>query len=517
MLVSINKHSLKMAGRGLTYFAVLFSGLLLMSSLFSPVMTGAKLDPKKVKPTELVPPEMADEGIEVSPNPSPVPMAPDVGRPGANFKGAATWTFNYTNYIFDESLTSTDFYRSLFVLDNWPSFQEFASRLYNFASFYSTDQPSCTSTNPCRITVKPEGKSQKRRPDEERGMAVNNCGRSGDRKFSEFEFKHILRTTVAGWDPEMFGTHAFSAAHWRRADSPYMHATFFFVPKTEVIEYAMVEDEDGQTQCKAQSHYDAWTCAKTGSNEDLYSGCYYSGKCLPTYRKSDGHFMGLDCLEGSGDPSKDFVANPGHLALLQDLFAYGKGFERLPPKHWEIEETRWFADKAKSTRAGLRFTEPRPKPYTTAREDLFQAYLDWLLRRPTEKMPVEVRRLFYRQPYLLFGESMRKPGAPTEGYIEREFLKLVVNPLFVPDPDPAKIVVPFVWSGNRESTGSEEKKREVDDGAPEWDVNMFDNGKGVKKPPVDIPGEDIDAEVYISKAEEARDEFAIKLEAIQVQ
>ena len=309
--------------------------------------------------------------------------------------------------------------------------------------------------------------------------------------------------------------HAFSAAHWRRADSPYAYATFFFVPKLEVIDYTLVQDEDGKAQCKAQTHYDAWTCAKTGRNEDGYGGCYFAGKCLPTYRKSDGHFMGLDCLKGSGDPARDFVADPFILGIVQDQFAYSKlGFTKVPPKQWKLDETSWFVDRSRSTGAGLRFTEPRPQPYKTPREELYDSYTEWLQRHPTEKMPEEVKRLFYRQPYYIFAKDLRKNGAPNEGFIERNYFNLQVNPLYVPDPDPAKIDVPFAWSGNRESNGTVEKMPVVDDG-PEWDLAIFNRRD--EKVPHTGPDENMDNQFLISKVDDESKELADKLQDLAKQ
>jgi hypothetical protein len=501
---------------GLAFFAVLFSGLLLFQT-FTPVMTGAKKDPSKnpTLPSTLNIPADADEGIEVSPNPSPVPESMNVGRPRANFNGLATWTFNTSNYVFDESLTDSDFYGSIWILDSWTSFRSLFSRMFQFATTFSTvpASPRCTSANPCRITMKPEGRRHVRRPDEERGLALNNCGKSGDTKFTEFEFKHILRTTTDFWDPNNFGLYAFSAAHWRRGDSPYSHATFFFVPKLEVIDYTLVHTDNGEAQCKAQSHYDAWTCVKTGSNEDVYGGCYFSGKCRPTYRKSDGHFLGLDCLENSGNPSKDFIADPYHLGIIQDLFvSTNNEYNRPPPKKWQIDEVHWRVDKRKATGAGLQFTEPRPEPYQTDREALYNAYTEWLLRHPTEKMAAEVRRLFYRQPYFIFGSTIRKTGAPNEGFVERKMYNLVVNPMFVPDPDPAKIQVPFIWSGNRGRISTAEKNAD----APEWDLTPFQNKKEDYVPD-DKPPEVVDAQVTVSKLDDVTDELAAKLEDLQKQ
>ena len=498
-----------MAGRGLTFFAILFTGLLLFQC-FKPVVPGVKLDPAKVKPTNLDVPDSIDEGIGESPSPSPTPFEPNVDPPGANFNGAATFTFNTSNYVFDESLSETDFYENLTFLDSWTSIKWFAAKLFDFANLYSTvkAKPKCTSKNQCRIRITQEGKAQKRRPDEERGMAVNNCGKIGDWKFTDFEHKHILRTSGTAWDPENFGIHAFAAAHWRRADSPYSHATFFYVPKLEVIDYTLVQNEDGEAQCKAQTHYDAWTCVKTGRNEDLYGGCYYAGKCLPTYRKVDGHFMGLDCLEGSGDPSRDYVADPFALGILQDQFAYNKKFSKVPPKQWQLDETSWFVDRTRSTGAGLRFTEPRPEPYKTTREELYDSYTEWLQRHPTEKIPEEVKRLFYRQPYYIFAKDLRKNGAPNEGFIERKFYNLKVNPLYVPAPDPAKIDVPFAWSGNRGGNGTVDKMPVIDEG-PEWDLAIFNRRD--EKVPHTGPDENMDSQHLISKVDDASKELAAKL------
>ena len=499
-----------MVSRGITYFGILFTGLLLLQAI-TPVYPGAKLDPSKVKPTHLDLPEAIDEGIGESPNPSPLPESPNVGPPGANFNGLVSWTFNSSNYVLDESLSNTDFYEYLTYLDSWTSFRWFAARLVEFAQAYTTVKPNqkCTSENPCRISVTPEGKRHKRRPDEEKGLAVNNCGKAGDWKFTDFEHKHILRTTSKGWDPNEFGVHALAAAHWRRADSPYSYATFFYVPKLEVIPYSLVQTEDGEAQCKAQTHYDAFTCVKGSRTDDLYGGCYYAGKCLPTYRKSDGHFMGLDCLEGSGDPSRDISADPLMLGQLQDMSVYSKTWTRMPPRQWELDEVNWHVARGKSTGAGLRFTEPRPKPYQTPREELYDKYTEWLLRRPTEKMPEEVKRLFFRQPYFIFGNTLRKAGAPKEGFIERKFLNFKVNPLFVPEPDPTKIEAPFFWSGNKGKTCTVEEKP-VDDDGPEWDLSVFQRRE--TKVPEEVPNEDVVGPVLISTANDATNELAAKLE-----
>jgi len=96
-----------MVSRGVTYFAILFTGLLLLQAI-TPVYPGAKFDPSKVKPTHLDLSEAIDEGIGESPNPSPLPESPNVGPPRANFNGLVSWTFNSSNYVLDESLTNTD-------------------------------------------------------------------------------------------------------------------------------------------------------------------------------------------------------------------------------------------------------------------------------------------------------------------------------------------------------------------------------------------------------------------------
>jgi hypothetical protein len=465
--------------------------------------------PEKLKVPDLM---MIDEGIGESPNPSPLPDDPNVGRPGLNFNGLASWTFNTSNFIFDESVPK-DFYLSLTLLDNWPSLKKMVSQIYEFASSYATSPPNpvgqCTSDRPCRISIRQDEKKMGRRPDEGKGMALNNCGKFGDWKFSDFEFKHILRTSEPTWVIEDFGLHAWSAAHWRRADSPYMFATFFFVPKLEVIDYKLVEDVGG-AQCMAESTYDAWTCVKADRKEDLHSGCYYSGKCRPNYRKADGHFLGLDCEEKSGDPSKDFLATPHHFSKLQQVFVDTPGF-RVPSLQWQREEMSWYSRRATSIADGKQFTEPKPKSYYTDREELLEGYKDWLLRRPEEQMPPYVRRLFFRQPRRFFKDTMRKSGAPREGFIKFEDLDFQHNPFYEPTPDDlASMDVPFSWSGNK--GGKPDARKE--EAGPEWNVEYLRE----KKPSAPLktpPGNEVDAEIYVSKVKETSQEMAKKIEEIK--
>lgn len=492
---------------GLAFFALLFAGLLLSQS-FSPVMTADRPDAKK--PSNLDLPEQ-DEGLGDSPSPSPLPD--DVGATAANFRGLATWTFNSSHFVFEDP--PSDFYKSFTLLDSWTSIRKWASELFEFSSNFATKKPrpskfpanECTPERPCGVTFTKNRKPDRRGEDVEKGMAVNNCGKQGDWQFTEFEFKHIIRTTEEFWEPSKFPIHSWSASHWRRSDSPYLQSTFFYVPKLEVIDYSLVDD-GGSPMCKAHNYYDTWTCVKTGLSEDTYSGCYHSGQCRPTYRKVDGHLLPMECLAGSAEPAKDFVPELYHFVNLQDIFVDGAGI-KLPALQWLRDLAAWESRKATRTGAGLQFREPKPTPYKTKREQLLEAFNDWLIRHPDLKIPPRVKRLFFRQPYFVFKKNMRKPTAPKEGYIPFQELEIEKNPMYLPSPDATGIEVPFPWSGTPKVQAT------VEDG-PEWNLDDMarpnePTAATEQKPPA---GEEVDGQGVLTK-EETWEDMASNLESLR--
>lgn len=491
-------------------FAILFSWLL-MSNGFLPVMSTD--GPETNKPSKLDLPVADDEGLGESPVPSPLPDL--VYPPGANFNGLSTWTFNISNYEFDDD-TPDDFYTGYYVLDSWSAIRKWASDLFEFSSNFATEKPTprkfqpkeCTADSPCTVKfIRNSKKSVRRTPTVQKGLGVNNCGKAGDWEFSTFEFKHIIRTTSELWDPAKFPMHSWSAAHWRRSDSPYMQATFFFIPKLEVIDYEL--DEEGKSPvCRAREFYDSWTCVKTGIEEDIYSGCYHSGLCRPSYEKVDGHMVPLECKPGSADPAKDYVPEPSMFVTLQDMFVDGAGL-KVPATQWQRDVAGWQGRKATRTGAGLQFREPKPTIYQTKREELLEGFHDWRIRHPDVKVPTKVLRLFFRQPYYLFMKSMRKPSAPKEGYIPFNDLDIKRNKYYSSEPDFSTFVVPFTWSGSANA-----RPTKIDDDTMEWrldEIYMPQSADPEEKSP---PAEEVDGQKLLTKKDEIWNDLSSKLNTL---
>lgn len=232
----------------------------------------------------------------VSPNDESVTFFDDSEDEQLDFNGLSVWIFNKTLVDFNPALsdyfthnvisltTNQDFKDLVKVMKGYGRQQSKGGNSFSFGLY--SPQRSGTRFELNLNEAPDTSSSPMRTPLQELQLGRANCGKNVH-GFRQFARKHIIRLTLANWNPDHLSSLAFYYAPAKRGHEPVSTATFFFLPATELLDYSLLENEVYGDVCNTTDTFDTFTCYRF-KNEDGFSGCISAGKCSPNYQKSTG-------------------------------------------------------------------------------------------------------------------------------------------------------------------------------------------------------------------------------------
>jgi hypothetical protein len=411
-------------------------------------------------------PGSTDTGFGRSPLPSPNVFNVDVTK--LNFSDLAIHIFKPSEVKFTsndklwhENLWMLQELRQIFFINNKESLSDAIAKLIQMAKM-SSESSSKASAGPIGSTLIPSGKSEgarytlainpildraqteiERRPKpQEKALGDANCG-IGKGRFDLFSKKHIVYVNDEV-QPEDYPELTYLASIERRLHQAVNSFTFFIAKATTFIEYFYYERVD---ECYSEQTFPTYTCHRF-HGEDQIIGCLANGLCHPTYKKSTGHLVPVQCEGNSARTMPDMRVSVAQMMKLQSDFL--RDLIKAPPTKFDFLMAQYRARRWAAKSRGEQFTEEPPAYQETPRETILRNY-----EKAKVDVPEEVRKLFYAIPKLYFkrGERMRKnPDEPNCGVLSVADVHLSVCPNFQ-EVDLTKS--PFNWGEVRLPTTSE--------------------------------------------------------------
>ena len=382
----------------------------------------------------------ADTGIERSPITSPHLFDVDINK--LNFSDIAIHIFKPSEVKFTtkgDNPQSETFLKhelqQMYFVSNKESMGDFIAKLIYMAKLKDQNQPKpapvgtslvpTSSSEGARYTLdinpiadKSSTGIERRPKNQEKALGFTNCG-IGTGRFDLFAKNHLIYVTDDNL-PEEYPDLSYMAAIERRIHQAIESFTFFLTKATTFIDYYYYESMD---ECYTEMTLPTYTCHRF-NKEDQIVGCLANGLCRPTYKKSTGHLVPVQCEGNTARTMPDMRVSVNQMLKLQSEFL--RDLVKAPPTRFDWLMAAYRARRWAAKNRGEDFNEEPPAYEQSEREMVLRNYETSQL-----EMPEEVRKLFYALPKFYFQRNapMRKnPENPNCGVLSIADVHLSVCP-----------------------------------------------------------------------------------------